>query len=406
MLVKLPLPGSRRRFRLSFSVALFGLVPLLSASDLALFSRSWLKVWADPAPSSSWLEARAELMAEADAALNHPIYSVVGNEILQASGDPHDYFSMGPYWWPNPETDNGLPYVRRDGRVNPQRDRVSDRENLHGVCDAIRALGLAYAATEDERYAEKAATFLRAFFFDPETRMNPNLRYAQAVPGVADGRGVGIIDARVFTRLVDGVTLLQPSEAWSDEDQARLVAWFTDYTHFLREDPIGLDERQRPNNHGTAYDLQLTACLVFIGDIAAAREHLETVSRARLPVQFEEGGRQPLELARTKAWNYVWENLENWFRLAVLGEKIGVDLWTADDAALRRGFAEALRWWRRDDLKSAWEWKQILPFGAAHTDYVRAAGAIVYSDLVSSHEQETWIAALPVIDLMQLPERR
>jgi hypothetical protein len=90
----------------------------------------------------------------------------------------------------------------------------------------------------------------------------------------------------------------------------------------------------------------------------------------------------------------------------VLGEKIGVDLWHAEDAALRRGFAEALEWWRREDLETAWEWKQILPFAAAHTGYVRATGAIIYPDLATDAEREAWIADLPAEDRMQLPPSR
>ncbi|HPT28777.1 MAG TPA: twin-arginine translocation signal domain-containing protein, partial [Bryobacteraceae bacterium] len=33
---------------------------------------------------------------------------------------PNDFFSEGPYWWPDPNNPSG-PYVRRDGVVNPDR---------------------------------------------------------------------------------------------------------------------------------------------------------------------------------------------------------------------------------------------------------------------------------------------
>ena len=35
------------------------------------------------------------------------------------SGDKHDYMSLAPYFWPNPDTKDGLPYIRKDGKTNP-----------------------------------------------------------------------------------------------------------------------------------------------------------------------------------------------------------------------------------------------------------------------------------------------
>ena len=33
-----------------------------------------------------------------------------------STGGPHDYYSNGDYWWPNPNTTNGLPYVQRTAK--------------------------------------------------------------------------------------------------------------------------------------------------------------------------------------------------------------------------------------------------------------------------------------------------
>ena len=35
---------------------------------------------------------------------------------------------------------------------------------------------------------------VRAWFVNESTKMNPNLQYAQAIKGIATGRGIGIID--------------------------------------------------------------------------------------------------------------------------------------------------------------------------------------------------------------------
>ena len=70
-----------------------------------------------------------KLKRDADRALLGGPLSVTEKSITPPSGDKHDYMSIAPYWWPNPNTANSLPYVRRDGEVNPERDQTSDRKS-------------------------------------------------------------------------------------------------------------------------------------------------------------------------------------------------------------------------------------------------------------------------------------
>ena len=65
-------------------------------------------------------------------------------ELAPPSGDKHDYMSIAPYWWPNPKTKNGLPYVRRDGEINAERDQTSDRKRLDNLVQSVKSLALAY----------------------------------------------------------------------------------------------------------------------------------------------------------------------------------------------------------------------------------------------------------------------
>src|SRR5918996_3977440 len=148
--------------------------------------------------------AYRRLIADADRALQAGPFSVMDKQRVPPSGDKHDYISMGPYWWPDPAKPNGLPYIRKDGQRNPETQQDYDSPRLRRMTDAVNTLALAYYFTRDERYAGHAARLLRTWFLDPATRMNPNLEYAQAVPGVTPGRGFGIIETRELPRLLDG----------------------------------------------------------------------------------------------------------------------------------------------------------------------------------------------------------
>src|SRR5262245_34219108 len=121
----------------------------------------------------------AALRAEADRLLELKPASVLDSPGVAASGDPHDYFSQGPYWWPDPAKPGGLPYIQRDGQVNPESRTSGDMPAFRRTCESVHTLGLAWFFASDERYARKAADLTRGWFLGPATRMNPNFQHAQ-----------------------------------------------------------------------------------------------------------------------------------------------------------------------------------------------------------------------------------
>ena len=104
--------------------------------------------------------ADERLLREADQALYVGPFSVVDKEAVPPSGDQRDYMSQAPYWWPDPEREEGLPYVRRDGEVNPD-SAAFDRGLLGALCSALSTLAPAYFFSDLERFAEHAGLSAR-----------------------------------------------------------------------------------------------------------------------------------------------------------------------------------------------------------------------------------------------------
>jgi len=266
------------------------------------------------------------LKMAADRAMMQGPFSVMQKKMLPPSGDKHDYYSMGPYWWPNPDTPDGLPYVRHDGVVNPERDNYDNRA-LYQMAGSVFTLSLAWFYTGHEPYAERAMELLRSWFLDPGTRMNPHLDYGQAIPGRTQGRGIGIIETGSLLRVVNAIGLLKGAEVSNEEDLQGVKAWFDQYTHWLISSKNGWDERMYFNNHGTSYDSQVATFAIFAGKDSVANMILDSVGIKRISRQIEPDGSQPFELARTKAMSYSIKNLRHLIENAILAEHFGIDLW-------------------------------------------------------------------------------
>ena len=326
-------------------------------------------------------QALAELISIADKSLKNGPYSVVYKDKAPPSGDKHDYMSVGPYWWPDTSKANGLPYIRKDGQVNPERYAIKDDEYQNAMSRDVYFLGLAWFYTGNEKYAAHAVELLRTWFLDPATRMNPNLNYAQAIPGITDGRGIGLIDTHNVTMLIDGVQLLKNSKSLSAETYKGIQDWYREFLQWMRTSPIGLDEADEMNNHGTWYDVQQVMIALFTGQRELARQMLEGQTRKRIDLQLETDGRQPKELARTLSWNYSLFNLRAFFELALLAENVDVDLWNYESPG-------------KKSLKKAYTW--LLPYATGKKDWN-------YQQIKPKHDEDflelSEVAAKKYIDI-------
>jgi len=309
-----------------------------------------------------FMTAYQSLVQQADRALQRGPFSVTFKKRQVPSGDPHDYISVGPYWWPNPDTQDGLPYVRRDGEVNPQsRDDTFDSRSKVAMSGSVNTLALAYFYTGDERYAQHAAHLLRTWFIDEATRMNPHLRYAQAIPGHVDGRGTGIIDTSHWTTLLDSVLLLKPSPHWSDADHKALQDWFRRFTHWLKTSDNGRSIERGHQNISVWYDAQVVAASLFIGEPEQARSQILDWTTRRIADHIAEDGSQPPELARTRSWSYSEYQLHAFFYVARMAQQTGVDLWNYE-APNGRSLTAALNFlmpYMHPDAINTWPHQQI-----------------------------------------------
>jgi len=331
-----------------------------------------------------------DLCKQADKRMKDKLWTVTDKTVLPPSGDKHDYISLATYYWPNPDTTNGLPYVARDGEKNPENSDY-DHPRIGNMINAVHTLSLAYYLGHREEYSERAVLQVRAWFLDEPTRMNPHLKYAQLKKGKNTGSPIGIIDARELTKVIDGVALLRDSKAWKPEDETKLKQWFRDYLAWLTESEPGKKEAAALNNHGTWYDVQASSIALYTGNNKLAREICEAAKTKRIAKQIEPDGQQPLELARTLSLTYTLFNLEAFFRLGCIAAHTGVDLWnyrTADGRSIRT----ALDWTIPYATgKKEWKHRQIKAAGSRVLVTLLRQAAVVYKE----PEYEKLIGKIP-----------
>lgn len=354
--------------------------PRVFVLNSKILSERKARIFNRKTPDTSYRAAIETLDNEAKKALKTEVLSIITKEANPPSGDKHDYMSQAPYFWRNPNTPDGFPYIRKDGERNPEIKRFPDHDLSSTMVQTVEKLATAYYFTEKGEYAARASEILRMWFLDPKTKMNPNLNFAQAIPGLNTGRGIGIIETAEYTRVVDSIGLIGGSKSWKKEDQSGLEAWFAKYLEWLTTSKNGLDEAAAKNNHGMFYDVQVVSFALFIGKTDFAKQQFELVTKKRIEKQIEADGRMPLELERTKSWNYSNFNLDALLRLAEISENVGVDLWSfqeKDGSGIRKAI-EFLYPFLNPENK--WKYQQIEGFSSEKLLPLMRRSARKYTD--------------------------
>lgn len=309
----------------------------------------------------------------------------------RSAGGPHDFFSEADYFWPDPKNPDG-PYINRDGQSNPANFN-EHRKLMIALSIRMPVLAAAWLLTGEKRFCHRAADHLRAWFVTAETRMNPNLEYAQAVHGVSTGRSYGIIDTLHLVEVARAASLLN-DEAISAQDAAGVRTWFADYLDWLCTSDRGKAERDTKNNHAMCWALQAAEFARLAGKRDVREEVYRRYREILLPAQMAPDGSFPRELERTKPYSYSIFNFDVMAGLCQSLKGLEPDPMNfhLDDGRGLRAGARFIYPYLKD--KSTWKWtKDVEHFDSLP---VRSPGLLFAGD--AFHEQsyiDLWEALNP-----------
>ena len=210
--------------------------------------------------------------------------------------------------WPDSLNLDG-PYIRRYGETNPD-NFVAHRHAMIRFSSIVGNLTSAYLLTKDKKYVEAVMKHVRAWFINEETLMRPSLQYAQAIKGIATGRGIGIIDTVHLMEVAQSLLQLEKAGVLSEEDINGSKKWFSDYLKWMSTHPYGIDEMNAKNNHGTCWVMQAAVFARYVDNKDMIRFCSDRYKEVLLPNQMAEDGSFPRETARTKPYGYSLFNLD------------------------------------------------------------------------------------------------
>ena len=325
------------------------------------------------------------LLSQAESALTRGPYSVTDKTAIAPSQKKNDYFTIAPYFWPNPNSSDGLPYISIDGKrvpgtklYEPESDRY-DRTRIQYLFDDSLISVLAWCFSGNKKYAEHAANLLNVFFLDPNTRMNPHLEFAQVRRGHNDDKGfrTGIIELKDFYFYLDAVRILDEFGFLNDTQTGKFEEWVSEYLGWLLKSIQGQEEAEADNNHGTYYDLQVASLASFLNQTETLDQTFErSINRILQQISFD--GSQPKELKRTLSKHYCCFNLQGWSRLCTLSSRYDFDLFgyqSKKGKSLTKAFS-----WFINKCSEPWEHKQIEEY-----DNDRVYPLIIFLDAELDH---------------------
>jgi hypothetical protein len=295
---------------------------------------------------------------------------------LGASGsvdiDPHDYYSVAPYWWPNPDNPGG-PYIRKDGQTNPDRF-MSNKIALNAMCDTVFTLGAAAFLLDDPRYPqarqprdphmvcrsqdadECAPRILAGHPGGQRWTRRRNYRWPGFHP-CDPGDGISGADRRVGSQGAGGsppVVRRISEVAHREQQRGRREA--------IRQQPCVLVDRAG----GGGRDLRRKP--------GGRESGIPVLPRPDFSKQIRSDGSAPREEQRTKSLWYSAFNLEAFVTTCRIAQLQGVDLWQSraqKDATIATVIEYLQPYWR---TRIKWKKEQIADFSNEGLHFLAFAG--------------------------------
>ena len=328
-------------------------------------------------------------------------WSVTTQRPANSTIDPHDYFSEGPYWWPDPKNPNG-PYIRHDGKRNPDRF-VHNHNDLGAMATCVLTMGAATYFLGDDRMARHAAEILWTWFLEPKTRMNPHLEHGQAIRGVNDGRGTGLIDTVSLIHCVQGILLIQKAGKMNPAMSAALAHWFALFLIWMTTSPKGKAEGKSGNNHATWWTAQVAAYGSMLQSPGAMEEAWEHYRTFLVPEEIQPNGSCPREEARTNSLGYSVFNADAFSTLCRIAQSSGEDLWSFETPK-GIGYRKVVRYLEPYVLHpEKWKGQQISKFNNDSNLFLGLAGAGLHAkDLLDAYKSlpradSAWVTFVDLI---------
>ncbi|CAH0132955.1 hypothetical protein SRABI27_00082 [Pedobacter sp. Bi27] len=313
---------------------------------------------------------KKQILNQAKWAMEQEPITITASFSPRSAGGKHDFFSEADYFWPDPKNPDG-PYINRDGLTNPD-NFVGHRKAMIRFSKIIGALASAYKITGNESYVKHAVKHFQAWFINPETLMNPNLLFAQAVKGRFTGRNYGIIDTIHLMEVAQGALVMENAKAFDKSISIGIKKWFANYTLWLNTSKPGIQEKTVKNNHATCWAMQVASFAKLCKDESMLDSLRISYKTILLPNQMATDGSFPLEMVRTKPYGYSIFNLDAMVMLCQILSVPNDDLWsftTADGKSIRKGLdylypfiAEKNKWPLKADVMYWENWPVAQPF--------------------------------------------